>query len=158
MCSPDHLDAVHIPDPLHPAVVHFPIVFILVGALLACAAVAFNRLALLAAVCLVFGAAGSIIAVETGHKERRDEIAVPEGEGRNVLNKHERDGEATRNLATGAAALACAFVFLLRRWPAAARAAAILTAAVALSAAVRVIDTGRTGGELVYHYGVGLRF
>ena len=148
----------HIPDPLHPAVIHFPIVFIIVGAMLACAAVVWKRLALLAAVCLVLGAAGSVVAVETGHKERRDEIAVPEGEGRTVLNRHENDGEATRNLATGAAVLACAVIFLLRRWPAAARVAAIMTAAFALSAAVRVIETGRTGGGLVYYYGVGLRF
>lgn len=148
----------HIPDPLHPAVIHFPIVFILVGAMLACAAVAWKRLALLAAICLALGAAGSVVAVETGHKERRDEIAVPEGEGRTVLNRHEKDGEATRNLATGAAVLACAVVFLLRRWPAAAKVAAIMAAVVAISAAVRLIDTGRTGGELVYHHGVGLRF
>lgn len=148
----------HIPDPLHPAVVHFPIVFILVGAVLACAAVAWKRLALLAAICLVLGAAASVVAVETGHKERSDEIAVPEGEGRNVLNKHERDGEATRNQTAIAAVLSCAVIFLLRRWPRAAKATAVMAAVVAISAAVRVIETGRTGGELVYHYGVGLRF
>ena len=148
----------HIPDPLHPAVVHFPIVLILLGALLACSAVVWNRFALLAAICLALGAAGSIAAVETGHKEKRDEIAVPEGEGKRVLKQHERDGEAVRNLALGAALLAAAAAFSVARWPGIARAAAVATAIVALFAAARVVDSGRTGGELVYHYGVGLRF
>ncbi len=148
----------HIPDPLHPAVVHFPIVLILVGAVLACAAVVWRRFALLAAICLVLGAAGAVAAVETGHKEKRDEIAVPEGEGKRVLKKHEKDGEATRNLALGSAVLAGLAVFAGQRWPVAGRALAVLTAVVALLAAARVAETGRTGGELVYQYGVGLRF
>lgn len=148
----------HIPDPLHPAVVHFPIVLVLLGAALACAAVVWKRLALLAAICLAMGAAGSIAAVETGHKERRDEIAVPEGEGRKVLQKHEKDGEATRNLALGAAVLAMSAFFAHRRWPAVGRTIAVLTAVAALLAAARVAEAGRTGGELVYQFGVGLRF
>jgi uncharacterized membrane protein len=149
---------VHIPDPLHPAVVHFPIVLILLGAVLACSAVVWNRFALLAAICLALGAAGSIAAVETGHKERRDEIAVPEGDGKNVLQQHERDGEVVRNLALGAAVLAGVAAFFVKRWPTIARAIAVATAMVALLAAARVVEAGRTGGELVYHYGVGLRF
>jgi uncharacterized membrane protein len=149
---------VHIPDPLHPAVVHFPIVLILLGAVLACSAVVWNRFALLAAICLALGAAGSIAAVETGHKERRDEIAVPEGDGKKVLQQHERDGEVVRNLALGAAVLAGVAAFFVKRWPAMARAIAVATAMVALLAAARVVEAGRTGGELVYHYGVGLRF
>jgi uncharacterized membrane protein len=149
---------VPIPDPLHPAVVHFPIVFILVGAVLAGAAVVWKRFALLAAVCLALAAVSSIVAVETGHKEKRDEIAVPEGEGRKVLHKHEKDGEATRNLALGAAGLAGLAALARRRWPVVARTIAVVTAVVALLAALRVVETGRTGGELVYHYGVGLRF
>jgi uncharacterized membrane protein len=149
---------VDMPNPLHPAVVHFPIVFILVGSVLACAAAAWRRFALPAAICLVLGAAGAVAAVETGHKEKRDEIAVPEGEGKRVLKKHEKDGEATRNLALGAALLATLAAFAGRRWPVVGRAVAVLTAITALLAAARVAETGRTGGELVYQYGVGLRF
>ncbi len=148
----------HIPDPLHPAVVHFPLVLILLGALLACSAVVWNRFARLAAICLALGAAGSIAAVETGHNEKRDEIAVPEGEGKKVLQQHETDGEMVRNLALGAAVLAGVAAFFVKRWPAIARAIAVATAMVALLAAARVVEAGRTGGELVYHYGVGLRF
>lgn len=155
---PNPLPAVHFPDPLHPAVVHFPIVFILAGAALAAAAVVWRRLALLAAICLALGAASSVVAVETGQKEKRDEIAVPEGEGRKVLQKHESDGEAARNIVTGAAVLAGLASYARRRWPVAARMIAVVTAVVALLAAVRVVETGRTGGELVYRYGVGLRF
>jgi len=149
---------VHFPDPLHPAVVHFPIVFILAGAALAAAAVVWRRLALLAAICLALGAASSVVAVETGHKEKRDEIAVPEGEGRKVLQRHESDGEASRNIVAGAAVLAGLAAFARRRWPVAARMIAVVTAVVALLAAVRVVEVGHTGGELVYRYGVGLRF
>lgn len=155
---PDPLPAVHFPDPLHPAVVHFPIVFILVGAALAAAAVVWRRLALLAAICLALGAASSVVAVETGQKEKRDEIAVPEGEGRKVLQRHEADGEAARNIVTGAAVLAGLAAYARRRWPVAARMIAVVTAVVALLAAVRVVEVGHTGGELVYRYGVGLRF
>lgn len=148
----------HIPDPLHPAVVHFPIVLILLGAALACAAVVWKRFALLAAVCLALAAASSVVAVETGQKEKRDEIAVPEGEGRKVLKKHEKDGETLRNLALAAAALAGLAVFSHSRWPAAGRVMAVTAAALALVASARVVEVGRTGGELVYRHGVGLRF
>jgi hypothetical protein len=133
-------------------------VLILLGAVLACSAVVWNRFALLAAICLALGAACSIAAVETGHKEKRDEIAVPEGEGKKVLQQHERDGELVRNLALGAAVLAGVAAFFVKRWPTIARAIAVATAMVALLAAARVVEAGRTGGELVYHYGVGLRF
>jgi len=149
---------VHVPDPLHPAVVHFPIVFILVGAALAGAAVVCKRLALLAFVCLTLGVAGAVIAVETGHKEKRDEIAVPEGEGRRVLQKHEKDGEATRNWALGAAILAGLALLSERQWPRLRKTIAVLASVAALLAVVRLVEAGRTGGELVYQYGVGLRF
>jgi len=54
-----------LPNPLHPAVVHFPIVLLLLGAVAALAAAFLprGRLPLVAAVCLSMGAVGSVAAV-----------------------------------------------------------------------------------------------
>jgi len=148
-----------LPDPLHPAVVHFPIVLLLLGAPLAVAAVFVPRFARLTALVLALGAAGAVVAVQTGEREKRDEIAVPEGEGRVVLRDHENHGESARNAALAAAALAISAAasraFSLRRTAVLFAAAAALAA---LLAAWQVAAAGHTGGRLVYLYGVGLRF
>lgn len=148
-----------VPDPLHPAVVHFPIVLLLLGAPLAVLAAFVPRFARLSALVLALGAAGALVAVQTGEREKHDEIAVPEGEGKTVLRAHEDHGESARNAALAAAALAIAGAvsrrFSLRRT------AVLFTAAAALAAllaAWQVGAAGHTGGALVYLYGVGLRF
>lgn len=148
-----------MPDPLHPAVVHFPIVLLLLGAPLALAAVFIPRLAWLTCAVLLFGAAGAVVAVQTGEREKRDEIAVPEGEGRQVLRRHEKTGEAARNAALVAAVLSAASAACRLR--PARRMATLLACAAAVGAmftAWHVAKAGHTGGELVYHHGVGLRF
>lgn len=148
-----------LPDPLHPAVVHFPIVLLLLGAPLAVVAVFIPRFARLSAVVLALGAVGAMVAVQTGENERRNEIAVPEGEGRTVLRDHESHGEAARNSALVAAFLAAAGVvsrrFAFRRT---AVALAVAAAGAALLAAWQASAAGHTGGVLVYQHGVGLRF
>ena len=139
--------------------VHFPIVLLLLGAPLALAAIFLPRCAVLAAVVLVLGAAGAVVAVNTGEREKRDEIAVPEGEGREVLRHHEKSGEAARNAALAAALLSVGAAVCRRR--SLGRIAVVLACAgatAAMFAAWQVAATGHTGGELVYHYGVGLRF
>lgn len=147
------------PDPLHPAVVHFPIALLLLGAPLAVAAVFLPRLAVLTAAVLLLGAAGAAVAVATGEREKRDEIAVPEGEGREVLRRHESAGELARNSAVLVAVLSTgAAVGRRRSWPRAAVLLAVLAAAGAMFAAWQVAVAGHTGGESVYHHGVGLRF
>lgn len=147
------------PDPLHPAVVHFPIALLLLGAPLAVAAVFWPRLAVLTAVVFTLGAAGAVVAVSTGEREKRDEIAVPEGEGREVLRRHENSGEAARNSAVAVAVLSIGAA--TGRWRSRPRVAALLAVLAAVGAmfvAWQVAVTGHTGGELVYHHGVGLRF
>ncbi|MFZ4483679.1 MAG: hypothetical protein ACOYOL_06830 [Chthoniobacterales bacterium] len=128
------------PDPLHPAVVHFPLAFLLVGAALACAAVFLRPWTWIAAAALAVGALGALAAVNTGERERSEEIAVPAGEGRRVLDAHEEQGEASRHAGVAAAIVAVA------------------ASVLALLAAREVVAAGRPGGELVYHHGVGLRF
>jgi uncharacterized membrane protein len=145
------------PDPLHPAVVHFPVAFLLVGAALACAAVFLRPWAWVAAAALAVGALGALAAVNTGERERSEEIAVPAGEGRRVLDAHEEHGEASRNAGVAAAIVAVAAAFWQGR-RGLGRLLAVAAAVLALLAAREVVAAGRTGGELVYHHGVGLRF
>jgi uncharacterized membrane protein len=138
-------------------VVHFPVVLLLLGAPLALAAIFLPRCAVLAAVVLVLGAAGAVVAVNTGEREKRYEIAVPEGAARQVLREHERSGERARNAALPAALLAGAGCIRWRRK----RVGRLLLAAAAVcavGAAWQVAGAGKTGGQLVYDYGVGLRF
>ena len=146
-----------IPNPLHPAVVHFPIAFILLGAALAVLAVFIRRwnLPLMVAVLLACGAVGAIVATSTGEEEgERVEDMSPASE--EILEEHEDWGELTRNIAVIAALLAVAAAFAANK-----RVAGIvlsaLTAAVALSAAYSVAQTGHYGGELVYRHGAGIR-
>jgi uncharacterized membrane protein len=146
-----------IPDPLHPAVVHFPIAFLLAGAVLACVAIFVRRWAWITAAALAVGALGAVVAVNTGERERSEEIAVPAGEGRAVLDAHEEHGEAARNAGVAAAIVAAGAAFWrTRRF--AGRILAVAAAVLALAAAREVVAAGKTGGELVYRHGVGLRF
>lgn len=148
-----------MPDPLHPAVVHFPVVLLLLGCPLAVLAILMPRLAPLAAAVLFLGALGSLVAVQTGETEKRDEIAVPEGKGREVLSAHKHAGESARNAALAAAA--CSIGAAVARKCSRKRiffGLAALAAAGSILAAWQVVSAGKTGGELVYHHGVGLRF
>ncbi|MBU3665113.1 MAG: hypothetical protein FGM15_04435 [Chthoniobacterales bacterium] len=148
---------VPFPNPLHPAVVHFPIAFVLLGAGLAVLAVLLRRwnLPLMVAILLVCGAAGAVVATSTGEEEaeRLHEISAA---GEEVLEEHEDWGELTRNIAVVAALLAVAAAFAANK-----RVAGIvlsaLTAAAALAAAYSVVQTGHYGGELVYRHGAGVR-
>lgn len=146
------------PDPLHPAVAHFPVVLLLFGAPLASAAVFLPRLGVLAAVVLSLGSAGAAVAVYTGQQEKRNEIAVPAGEGRAILRDHEKSGERARNAGAAAAVLALgASMVRWRGWPAAPW-LGVAAAVLAVVAAWQVMVSGQTGGWLVYQHGVGLRF
>lgn len=148
-----------VPDPLHPAVVHFPVALLLLAAPLSVAAIFLPRLAWLTAAMLFVGAIGAVAAVQTGEREKRDEIAVPAGEGREVLRRHEHAGEAARNSALASALLAFATgVFRERSLRRSAFAMACATAIAASFSAWKSAEAGHTGGILVYHHGVGLRF
>ncbi|GAB4251050.1 MAG: hypothetical protein OHK005_18150 [Candidatus Methylacidiphilales bacterium] len=145
-----------IPSPLHPAIVHFPIVLILIGAALALAAVFLRRwnLPTIAAVCLSLGAFGSLAATLTGEQEEEmvGEL-VPAAE--RMLDEHEEWAELTRNLAIVAAVISIAAA-LMGRFPFVARMSGAVAALVALAAAFAVAQTGHHGGQLVYRFGVGV--
>jgi uncharacterized membrane protein len=145
-----------VPDPLHPAVVHFPIVLLLLGAPLAVVAVFVRRwnLPVLAAVVLALGASGAVVATWTGGQaaELAGELA---GGGEQVLDQHEEWGERARKAGIVAALLAVASAALFRK-PVAARAVGAAAALAAVAAAFSVAQAGHYGGQVVYKHGVGV--
>jgi uncharacterized membrane protein len=145
-----------IPDPLHPALVHFPIVLILVGAVLAVTA-AFTRrwhLPWLAAGLLLGGALGAFAAARTGHQDG-EIVGEISASAEQLLDEHQEWGERTRNLAVVAALFAIVSAAIVRN-PRAARGIGIAAALVAAAAAYAVSTTGHYGGKMVYKHGVGI--
>ena len=145
-----------IPSPLHPAVVHFPIVLILLG--MACAVVSvFVRrwhLPVLAAIVLSAGAAGAVVAAVTGGQD--EEMAGElSGRAEQILEEHEEWGERTRNLAlvTAVFAIGAAALSKVRL---AGRSVSVVTAVVSMAAAYSVAQAGHYGGQLVYRHGIGI--
>jgi uncharacterized membrane protein len=147
----------NLPDPLHPAIVHFPIVLILLG--FAMAVLSFLRPAetrsRFTALLLSLAALGAVAATWTGdNDEDRAEKAGPVAE--QILEEHEEWAERARNLAIVAALAAGVAAVLQKRSPQASRGAAALTALLALGASWCVIEAGHYGGQLVYQHGVGV--
>ena len=147
-----------IPDPLHPAVVHFPIVLAVLMPLLAAAgflAIHSGRLparswiGVVALQALLVGAA--FAATETGEREEeRAERAVAE----RYIEEHEALAE--RFLVLAALGLPLAAAGLL-----AGRAGAInrgLTVGLSLAALAAAGSTGHSGGELVYRHGAAMAY
>ena len=142
-----------LPDPLHPAVVHFPIVFAFLLPLVALAALWRIRrgasargtwgYATAAAAALT---ASAWFAIQTGEaEEERVEPVVAEA----PLESHEESAERFLFLSTGV--LLVAGAGLLRgRIGAAARLAATAGAFGLVAAGALV---GHSGGQLVYRYG-----
>lgn len=161
-----------LPEPLHPAVVHFPIVLLLIGATVAVVTVFLNRwhLPWTAAALLVLGAAGTFVATETGESAQEVVGELP-ANVEDLLDEHEEWGERTEivaGIAGGLAVVAATLgAFAARRMedPAPASgplrkiafAARTLTAVAALVACFFVYETAHRGGKLVYDHGVGIK-
>ncbi len=145
-----------LPSPLHPAVVHFPIALLMIGAPVAVLAVFLRRwhLPWLVAILLVLGASGAMVAVATGEQEGEMVEGGSQAVER-VLEEHEEFGEMTRNLAVVAAVLAVAAA-ALSRVRIAGRGLSVLAAVAAAAAAYCVAQTGHYGGQLVYRHGAGV--
>ncbi len=148
---------ISIPNPLHPAIVHFPIVLILLGTLVAVGAVFFKRwhFPVISAVLFALGGVGAVAATwsgeEDGEKVKSESPAFEE-----TMDQHEEWGERTRNAAILAAMLGIGSVALARKFPRVAQGASIATAVVAIGASYCVAETGHYGGQLVYKHGAGV--
>jgi len=171
-----------MPNPLHPAVVHFPIVLLLLGAVVAVASVFVDRwqLAWAAAGLLALGALGCFLAVKTGDVAY-ESVGKLTPMAETLIDVHEEWAQRTAivgalagTLAIVAVALGAASILSEKRkelteksslnasptwaaWRTVALTARVLTAVVALAACFFVYRTARRGGELVYTQGVGVR-
>lgn len=145
-----------IPDPLHPAIVHFPIVLILLGSAVAVAAVFWRKhhLPLIAGAILALGAAGAWVAVETGESDG-GLVENSFGQAESLLDAHEDWAKRTLTAATLAAVIAITSAGLVR-FPRMARAVAVAAAVSAIGASYAVYETGHRGGELVFKHGAGV--
>jgi uncharacterized membrane protein len=171
-----------LPSPLHPAIVHFPIVLVVLGAAVAVAAVVINRwhLPWIAAALLALGGIGSYVAAETG--EDAEDLAGPlTAPAHALLEQHEEAAERTEVATAIAAVLAIAAAaigaFSARRSaggttdamaagkaetgggvkPALGLVLRAATALAALTACYFIYETGHAGGQLVYEHGVGVK-
>jgi uncharacterized membrane protein len=146
-----------LPNPLHPAVVHFPIVLLLLGAVVALAAIFVRKhgVPALAAGLLALGAVGTWGAVESGESDGGlVENAAPQVN--DLVDAHETWAKRTLTISI-IAGLAAAGSVLAARWPRTARAVAVVAALVSMTAAYGVYQTAHRGGALVYRHGAGIQ-
>lgn len=142
-----------LPDPLHPAVAHFPIVLAILAPIVALGSLLAIRKGArpLRAWGLTVGVLALLVvsawfAVETGEvQEERVEAFVPEG----VLDEHEEAGEIF--LYVACAVLIIGAVGLLHS-PVISRAARLIGTIGAFVLIVLVWRAGESGGDLVYEF------
>lgn len=142
-----------LPNPLHPAVAHFPVVFafllplFVIGAFWAIRRGASTRRAWMLPVAVAVALAVSAwVAVQTGSAQsERVERVVPE----QAVESHEEMAEAFLAVSAGVAILAAAGLV----GGLAGRLARVLTGVGAVALAGMVVRVGDSGGQLVYRYG-----
>ncbi len=148
-------------DALHPLVVHFPIVLLMVAPLFVVLGVLLPRsgraFLVAALVLMVLGTVSVYVAVPTG--EATAELADRSPEINAVLEHHEELAETTRTLFTILTVIFAVIVIgpgLLRRKldraPAAALSAVFLV--FYLAGTLVLVNTAHQGGRLVHEYGV----
>jgi uncharacterized membrane protein len=147
-----------LPDPLHPAVVHFPIVLMFLLPLVALAAIWYrrrhpeNRGAWMLTTGLAAALALSAwVAVETGEgDEERVERVVSEA----PLKEHEEAAERFLYLSAGVLVIAAAGLLRGRVGSAAQVAATVGAFGLVVAGAL----VGHSGGELVYRHGAAAAY
>jgi uncharacterized membrane protein len=146
-----------IPDPLHPALVHFPIVLIFLGTLLSILTIFTRRGALpqFAAVILILAAGSAQLAINTG-SDQVDEVIQRMPDAKPLILVHAEWGMKMRTAAVIGAisALVALAAFRLRRFR---RVLAFITTIVAAWACFCAFMAAEHGGAMVYHHGVGVK-
>lgn len=147
-----------LPNPLHPAVVHFPIVFAVLAPIVAIGALVFIQRGSranvswgLSVLVLAGLAMSSWLAVETGEdQEDRVEKVVAEA----PFETHEEAAERFLYLSAGLLALGVVG-FAPRRLGSAAR---LVTTVGTVGLLVAGYQVGHSGGELVYRHGAAAAY
>jgi uncharacterized membrane protein len=146
-----------LPTPLHPAIVHLPIVLTFLGTLFALISIITRRLwlPLYTAIILVLAALGAQFAVATG--DAQDPLfSTLSTEQKQLVEDHSNWGEDGRTALIVAAVLSL-IALGLHRFGASRRIAALLTTVAALVACFFVLRAAQLGGHLVYQHGIGVQ-
>ena len=145
-----------LPQPLHPAIVHFPIVLIILGTGAAVLSLVIGRWSIRewTTVLLVLAALGTMAATWSGGDQAREVRATLSPAVKQLLHNHAEWGETTRDF-TLASAVLSVIALGLQKWPQLALVVRLVLVLVALGAMWSVIQTGSLGGKMVYHQGVG---
>lgn len=142
----------------HPVIVHFVIALGIVGVLLRVVSLfQWGQWARYGATALLLmAAAGGWFAAKSGTEAHGLAERIPGA--REAVQKHEHDGERTRNV-LGVIALLEVAALALRKKATAVKGLMAASALVGLYAAYQIYETGEHGGELVYEFagGVGTR-
>ena len=148
---------VEVPDPLHPAVVHFPIVLIFLGTLISILTIFTRRGALpqFAAAILILAAGSAQFAVYTGG-EQADDVIQRMPSARPLIHDHAEWGERMRTAAV-VAAIVAVLALAFYRARGFRRILALMTAVIGAAACYCAIEAGEHGGAMVYHHGVGVQ-
>ncbi len=146
-----------IPDPLHPAIVHFPIVLIFLGTFLSILTIFTRRGALpqFAAVFLILAAGAAQLAVNTGG-DQADEVLRRMPDAKPLLFVHAEWGERMRT-ASVIAAVSAVVALAFYRFSKFRRFLALITTIAACWACYSVFQAAKHGGAMVYHHGVGVQ-
>ena len=146
-----------IPIPLHPAIVHFPIALIFLGALLSTLTIFTRRGALpqFAAVALILAAGAAQVAINTGD-DQAEVLLKRMPEAKPLLLMHAEWGERVRNIAV-LAAISAVVALVFYRAKSIRRVLAFITTLLAGAACYCVFQTAENGVAMVYHHGVGIQ-
>jgi uncharacterized membrane protein len=146
-----------IPIPLHPAIVHFPIALIFLGALLSTLTIFTRRGALpqFAAVTLILAAALAQLAISTGG-DQAEAVLKRMPEAKPLILVHAEWGEWVRNVAL-IAAISAVLALAFYRVANIRRVLAFITTLIAGAACYCVFEAAEHGAAMVYHHGVGVQ-
>ncbi|MBV8213298.1 MAG: hypothetical protein JOZ08_08750 [Verrucomicrobia bacterium] len=146
-----------LPNPLHPFIVHLPIVLTLLGTLFALISIITRRLwlPLYTTIILVLAALGAQFAVVTGDAQDPLIEALSQDQQK-LVQEHSEWGENGRTALIVAAVLSL-IALGLHRFGAGRRLFAVLTTLAALVACFIVLRAAQLGGHLVYQHGVGVQ-